>query len=150
MLLYANATLPIIQNLNGFLGIYEIGYIPGLLFTAFVYLSIMNAINLTDGIETIGKDAFSIGNFNLLIKSGNVVCVTFDTDLAYLSVGGSSVTPVSGHFSGTNPSADKWLSLTLPNAISAGDTVAVNYDPSGGTASVNSVSYTHLTLPTKA
>ena len=51
MLLYANSTLPIIQNLNGFLGIDEIGYIPGLLFTAFVYLSIMNAINLTDGID---------------------------------------------------------------------------------------------------
>tara|TARA_B100002051_G_scaffold148159_1_gene140275 strand:- start:309 stop:1412 length:1104 start_codon:yes stop_codon:yes gene_type:complete len=51
MLLYANATLPIIQNLNGFLGIYGIGYIPGLLFTSFVYLSIMNAINLTDGID---------------------------------------------------------------------------------------------------
>ena len=51
MLLYANSTLPIIQNLNGYLGIYEIGYIPGLLFTAFVYLSIMNAINLTDGID---------------------------------------------------------------------------------------------------
>ena len=51
MLLYANSTLPIIQNLNGFLGIYEVGYISGLLFTAFVYLSIMNAINLTDGID---------------------------------------------------------------------------------------------------
>tara|TARA_Y100001954_G_scaffold174347_1_gene185244 strand:- start:95 stop:1006 length:912 start_codon:yes stop_codon:yes gene_type:complete len=51
MLLYANATLPIIRNLNGFLGIYEIGYIPGLIFTSFIYLSIMNAINLTDGID---------------------------------------------------------------------------------------------------
>jgi len=51
MLLYANATLPIIQNLNGFLGIYAIGFIPGLIFTSFVYLSIMNAINLTDGID---------------------------------------------------------------------------------------------------
>ena len=51
MLLYANSTLPIIQNFNGFLGIYKIGYIPGLLFTSFVYLSIMNAINLTDGID---------------------------------------------------------------------------------------------------
>ena len=50
MLLYANSTLPIIQNLNGFLGIYEIGYI-GFIFTCFVYLSIMNAINLTDGID---------------------------------------------------------------------------------------------------
>ncbi len=51
MLLYANATLPIIRNLNGFLGIYEIGYTLGLIFTTFVYLSIMNAINLTDGID---------------------------------------------------------------------------------------------------
>ncbi len=51
MLLYANATLPIIQNLNGFLGINEIPYIFGLIFTSFVYLSIMNAINLTDGID---------------------------------------------------------------------------------------------------
>ena len=51
MLLYANATLPIIQNLNGFLGIHEIGFITGLIFTSFVYLSIMNAINLTDGIK---------------------------------------------------------------------------------------------------
>ncbi len=51
MLLYSNATLPIIQNLNGFFGIYETGYILGLIFTSFVYLSIMNAINLTDGID---------------------------------------------------------------------------------------------------
>ena len=51
MLLYSNSTIPIIQNLNGFLGIYSIGFIPGLIFTSFVYLSIMNAINLTDGID---------------------------------------------------------------------------------------------------
>ena len=51
MLLYSNSILPVIQNLNGFLGLYEIGFIPGLLFTSFVYLSIMNAINLTDGID---------------------------------------------------------------------------------------------------
>ena len=51
MLLYSDVILPIIKNFNGFLGIYEIGYIPGLLFTTFVYLSIMNAINLTDGID---------------------------------------------------------------------------------------------------
>ncbi len=51
MLLYSNATLPIIQNLNGFLGIFNIGFIPGLFFTYFVYLSIINAINLTDGID---------------------------------------------------------------------------------------------------
>ena len=51
MLLYSNSTLPIITNLNGFLGIFNIGFIPGLVFTSFVYLSIMNAINLTDGID---------------------------------------------------------------------------------------------------
>ena len=51
MLLYSNSTVPVIRNLNGFLGLYEIGFIPGLLFTSFVYLSIMNAINLTDGID---------------------------------------------------------------------------------------------------
>ena len=51
MLLYSNATLPVIQNLNGYLGFYDIGFIPGLIFTSFVYLSIMNAINLTDGID---------------------------------------------------------------------------------------------------
>ncbi len=41
----------IITNLNGFLGIYDIGYLPGFFFTCFVYLSIMNAINLIDGID---------------------------------------------------------------------------------------------------
>ena len=51
MLLYSNATIPLIQDLNGFLGVYSIGFIPGLIFTSFVYLSIMNAINLTDDID---------------------------------------------------------------------------------------------------
>ena len=51
MLLYSNSNIPIIENLNGFLGIYSVGFLPGLLFTSFVYLSIMNAINLTDGID---------------------------------------------------------------------------------------------------
>ena len=41
----------IITNLNGFLGIYEIGYLVGFFFTCFIYLSIMNAINLIDGID---------------------------------------------------------------------------------------------------
>ncbi len=71
MLLYANATLPIIQNLNGFLGIYEIGYIPGLLFTSFVYLSIMNAINLTDGIDGY-LAIFSIFFFTSLLYNFDV------------------------------------------------------------------------------
>ena len=41
----------IITNLEGFLGFYEIGLIPGFLFTTFVYLSVMNSINLMDGID---------------------------------------------------------------------------------------------------
>ena len=40
-----------ITNLNGFFGINEIGYFPAFIFTCFVYLSIMNAINLIDGID---------------------------------------------------------------------------------------------------
>ena len=51
MLLYSNATIPVIENLNGFLGFYNIGFIPGLIFTSFVFLSIINSINLIDGID---------------------------------------------------------------------------------------------------
>ena len=51
MLLYSNATIPVIQNLNGFLGFYKIGFIPGLFFTSFVFLSVINSINLIDGID---------------------------------------------------------------------------------------------------
>jgi len=42
----------IIVNLNGFLGINEIPYWLGLSFTAFVYLAVINSINLMDGIDT--------------------------------------------------------------------------------------------------
>ena len=42
----------IIINLNGFLGIHEIPYWLGIFFTAFVYLAVINAINLMDGIDT--------------------------------------------------------------------------------------------------
>jgi len=42
----------IIINLHGFLGIYEIPYWLGLAFTGFVYLAVINAINLMDGIDT--------------------------------------------------------------------------------------------------
>ena len=41
-----------IVNLNGFLGINEIPYWLGLSFTVFVYLAVINAINLMDGIDT--------------------------------------------------------------------------------------------------
>ena len=71
MLLYANSTLPIIKNFNGFIGIYEIGYLPGLLFTTFVYLSIMNAINLTDGIDGY-LAIFSIFFFISLLYNFNI------------------------------------------------------------------------------
>ena len=42
----------IINNLHGFLGIYEIPYSLGLAFTAFVYLAVINAVNLMDGIDS--------------------------------------------------------------------------------------------------
>tara|TARA_Y100000589_G_scaffold122900_1_gene117327 strand:+ start:974 stop:2077 length:1104 start_codon:yes stop_codon:yes gene_type:complete len=71
MLLYSNATLPVIQNLNGFLGIHQIGFIPGLIFTSFVYLSIMNAINLTDGIDGY-LAIFSIFFFISLLYNNNI------------------------------------------------------------------------------
>ena len=51
MLLYSNAILPIIKNFNGFLGINNIGTIKGLIFTSFVYIFIMIAINMYDRID---------------------------------------------------------------------------------------------------
>tara|TARA_B100000401_G_C52755956_1_gene695711 strand:- start:161 stop:1264 length:1104 start_codon:yes stop_codon:yes gene_type:complete len=51
MLLYSNSTLPIIQNFNGFFGINNIGFKPGLIFTLFIYMSIMNAFNSSNGID---------------------------------------------------------------------------------------------------
>jgi len=42
----------IIINLHGFLGVYDIPYWAGLAFTGFVYLAVINAINLMDGIDT--------------------------------------------------------------------------------------------------
>ena len=42
----------IILNIHGFLGIHEIPYIVGFLFTCFVYLAVINAINLMDGIDS--------------------------------------------------------------------------------------------------
>ena len=42
----------IIISLHGFLGIYEIPYWLSLSFTGFVYLAVINAINLMDGIDT--------------------------------------------------------------------------------------------------
>ena len=55
MLVYSfyvsDSGLDIISNLNGFFGIYELGPLLSFIFTCFVYLSIMNAINLTDGID---------------------------------------------------------------------------------------------------
>ena len=71
MLLYSNSTIPVIQDLNGFLGLNNIGFIPGLIFTSFVYLSIMNAINLTDGIDGY-LAIFSIFFFTSLLYNFDV------------------------------------------------------------------------------
>ena len=90
MLLYANSTLPIIQNLNGFLGIYEIGYIPGLLFTAFVYLSIMNAINLTDGIDGY-LAIFSISFFSSMLFTNHINEFYTLTSVAIIVIGSNSM-----------------------------------------------------------
>ena len=42
----------IIINLHGFFNIYEIPYAVGLIFTCFVFLAVINAVNLMDGIDT--------------------------------------------------------------------------------------------------
>ena len=42
-----------------------------------------------------------------------------------VTVGGSSVTPASGNFEDKLSSSRQVVSLTLPSAISVGDTVAV-------------------------
>ena len=88
--MYANSTLPIIQNLNGFLGIYEIGYIPGLLFTSFVYLSIMNAINLTDGIDGY-LAIFSISFFSSMLFTNHINEFYTLTSVAVIVIGSSSM-----------------------------------------------------------
>ena len=90
MLLYANSTLPIIQNLNGFLGINNIGFIPGLIFTSFVYLSIMNAINLTDGIDGY-LAIFSISFFSSMLFTNHINEFYTLTSVATIIIGSSSM-----------------------------------------------------------
>ena len=90
MLLYSNATLPILQNLNGFLGIHEIGFIPGLIFTSFVYLSIMNAINLTDGIDGY-LAIFSISFFLSMLLTNHINGFYTLTSVAIIVIGSSSM-----------------------------------------------------------
>ena len=90
MLLYANSTLPIIQNLNGFLGINNIGFIPGLIFTSFVYLSIMNAINLTDGIDGY-LAIFSISFFSSMLFTNHINEFYTLTSVAVIIIGSSSM-----------------------------------------------------------
>ena len=90
MLLYTNATLPIIQNLNGYLGIYQIGFIPGLIFTSFVYLSIMNAINLTDGIDGY-LAIFSISFFSSMLFTNHINEFYTLTSVAIIIIGSSSM-----------------------------------------------------------
>ena len=90
MLIYSNATLPIIQNLNGFLEIYQIGFIPGLIFTSFVYLSIMNAINLTDGIDGY-LAIFSISFFSSMLFTNHINEFYTLTSVAVIIIGASSM-----------------------------------------------------------
>ena len=90
MLIYSNATLPIIQNLNGFLGINQIGFIPGLIFTSFVYLSIMNAINLTDGIDGY-LAIFSISFFSSMLFTNHINEFYTLTSVAIIIIGSSSM-----------------------------------------------------------
>ena len=90
MLLYANSTFPIIQNLNGFLGLNNIGFIPGLIFTSFVYLSIMNAINLTDGIDGY-LAIFSISFFLSMLFTNHINGFYTLTSVAMIVIGSSSM-----------------------------------------------------------
>ena len=90
MLLYSNATLPVIQNLNGFLGLNDIGFIPGLIFTSFVYLSIMNAINLTDGIDGY-LAIFSISFFSSMLFTNHINEFYTLTSVAIIIIGSSSM-----------------------------------------------------------
>ncbi len=90
MLLYANSTLPIIQNLNGFLGLNNIGFVPGLIFTSFVYLSIMNAINLTDGIDGY-LAIFSISFFSSMLFTNHINEFFTLTSVAIIIIGSSSM-----------------------------------------------------------
>ncbi len=71
MLLYSNSTLPLIQNFSGFLGINNIGFIPGLIFTSLIYILIMNAISIYDEIDGY-LPIFSIFFFTSLLYNFNV------------------------------------------------------------------------------
>ena len=90
MLLYSNATIPVIQNLNGFFGLNNIGFIPGLIFTSFVYLSIMNAINLTDGIDGY-LAIFSISFFSSMVFTNHINEFYTLTSVAFIIIGSSSM-----------------------------------------------------------
>ena len=87
-ILDSNATLPVIQNLNGFLGLNNIGFIPGLIFTSFVYLSIMNAINLTDGIDGY-LAIFSISFFLSMLFTNHINEYYTLTSVAIIIIGSS-------------------------------------------------------------
>ena len=90
MLLYSNATIPIIKNFNGFFGLNNIGFIPGLIFTSFVYLSIMNAINLTDGIDGY-LAIFSISFFSSMLFTNHINEFYTLTSVAVIVIGSSSM-----------------------------------------------------------
>lgn len=65
------------NNLYGMLGIYEIGYWPGALFTVFVIVFISNAFNLIDGIDGLS------GSLSFLALGGFLVCFIHQEMLIY-------------------------------------------------------------------
>ena len=44
-----------ITDIHGFLGIYQIGYVSSVLFTLFVFVAVINAFNLIDGIDGLAS-----------------------------------------------------------------------------------------------
>ena len=90
MLLYSNATLPIIQNLNGFFGIYKIGFTSGLIITYFVYIILMSVINFMNRLEGY-VSIFSIFFFSSLLYNNDINQFYTLTSIAVIIIGCSLV-----------------------------------------------------------
>ena len=90
MLLYAKFDFSDNSKFKWFLGLNNIGFIPGLIFTSFVYLSIMNAINLTDGIDGY-LAIFSIAFFLSMLVTNHINGFYTLTSVAMIVIGSSSM-----------------------------------------------------------
>ena len=71
MLLYSNSNLPLIRNLNGFLEINYISFIPALKFTSSIYFAVMKAVNLTKDIDGY-LEIFSVFFFISFLYNFNI------------------------------------------------------------------------------